>query len=121
MKLRNSFHPYAMITIVFWSLAYVLTRLALQYFSAFSLGFLRYFTASCTLAVVAVYTRMKLPHKADLPTFLAAGAAGFFFYLSNEGVSILENAAHIGLPIPEKLKNALEQLHGRSNEEDEKK
>lgn len=81
MKLRNSFHPYAMITIVFWSLAYVLTRLALQYFSAFSLGFLRYFTASCTLAVVAVYTRMKLPHKADLPTFLAAGAAGFFFYM----------------------------------------
>lgn len=44
-----------------------------------------------------------------------------FFYLSNEGVSILENAAHIGLPIPEKLKNALEQLHDRSNEEDEKK
>ena len=44
-----------------------------------------------------------------------------FFYLSNEGISILENAAHIGLPIPEKLKNALEQLHGRSNEEDEKK
>jgi len=81
MKFRNSFHPYAMITIIFWSLAYVLTRLALQYFSAFSLGFLRYFTASCTLAVVAVYTRMKLPHKSDFPIFLAAGAAGFFFYM----------------------------------------
>lgn len=118
MKLRNSFHPYAMITIVFWSLAYVLTRLALQYFSAFSLGFLRYFTASCTLAVVAVYTRMKLPHKADLPTFLAAGAAGSFFYLSNEGISILENAAHVGLPVPEKLKAVLEQLHDRSEKED---
>jgi phage-related holin len=35
-----------------------------------------------------------------------------FFYLSNEGVSILENAAHIGLPIPEKLKGVLKQLHG---------
>jgi phage-related holin len=34
-----------------------------------------------------------------------------FFYLSNEGVSILENAGHIGLPIPEKLKNVLKQLH----------
>ena len=33
-----------------------------------------------------------------------------FFYLSNEGVSILENAAHLGLPIPEKLKNILAQL-----------
>ena len=51
----------------------------------------------------------------------AIRTAVIFFYLSNEGVSILENAAHIGLPIPEKLKNALEQLHGRSNEEDEKK
>lgn len=81
MKWRDSFHPYAITTIVFWSLAYVLTRLALQYFSAFSLGFLRYFAASCTLVVVAVLTKMKLPQKADIPWFLAAGAVGFFFYM----------------------------------------
>ena len=37
--------------------------------------------------------------------------AVIFFYLSNEGVSILENAAHIGLPVPQKLKDILEQLH----------
>lgn len=41
--------------------------------------------------------------------------AVIFFYLSNEGVSILENASHIGLPIPEKLKEALKQLHGRDD------
>ena len=41
--------------------------------------------------------------------------AVIFYYLSNEGVSILENAARLGLPVPEKLKNALEQL---KNEED---
>ena len=35
------------------------------------------------------------------------------FYLSNEGLSLLENAAHIGLPIPEKMKDVLAQLHGR--------
>jgi drug/metabolite transporter (DMT)-like permease len=81
MRLRDSFHPYAMTTIIFWSLAYVLTKMALQYFSAFSLGFLRYFTASCTLAAIAVHTRMKLPNKADLPWFLAAGAVGFFLYM----------------------------------------
>ena len=40
-----------------------------------------------------------------------------FFYLSNEGVSLLENAAHLGLPIPEKLKEVLEQLHDRATEE----
>ena len=39
-----------------------------------------------------------------------------FFYLSNEGVSLLENAAHLGLPIPEKMKDILEQLHDRAEE-----
>lgn len=39
--------------------------------------------------------------------------AVIFFYLSNEGISLLENAAHLGLPIPEKLKDVLEQLHNR--------
>lgn len=40
--------------------------------------------------------------------------AVIFFYLSNEGVSLLENAAHLGLPIPEKLKGILAQLHDRA-------
>ena len=41
------------------------------------------------------------------------------FYLSNEGLSLLENAAHIGLPIPEKLKDILAQLHNREQKEGE--
>ena len=45
--------------------------------------------------------------------------AVIFFYLSNEGVSMLENAAYLGLPIPEKLKSVLEQLHNRSEKEDD--
>ncbi len=81
MKLKNNFHIYAMITIIFWSLAYVLTRLSLQYFTPFSLGFLRYFVASCTLIIVWVLTRMKLPQRMDLPYFMLAGALGFFFYM----------------------------------------
>ena len=40
--------------------------------------------------------------------------AGIFFYLSNEGVSLLENAAHLGLPVPEKMKDILAQLHDRA-------
>lgn len=43
--------------------------------------------------------------------------AVIFFYLSNEGVSLLENAGHLGLPIPEKLKVVLEQLHDRAEKE----
>lgn len=39
------------------------------------------------------------------------------FYLSNEGISLLENAAHLGLPIPAKLKEILIQLHNREESE----
>ncbi len=45
--------------------------------------------------------------------------AVIFFYISNEGVSLLENAAYLGLPVPEKIKTVLEQLHSRSESEDE--
>ena len=44
--------------------------------------------------------------------------AVIFFYISNEGVSLLENAAHLGLPIPQKVKTVLEQLHDRSESEE---
>ena len=44
--------------------------------------------------------------------------AVIFFYISNEGVSLLENAAHLGLPVPEKIKTVLEQLHDRAESED---
>lgn len=41
--------------------------------------------------------------------------AVIFFYLSNEGVSLLENAAHLGLPVPDAIKTVLEQLHDRAD------
>ena len=40
------------------------------------------------------------------------------FYMSNEALSLFENAAHIGLTIPDKLREALAQLHGRKDEDD---
>lgn len=47
--------------------------------------------------------------------------AVIFFYLSNEGVSLLENAGHLGLPIPSRLKAVLEQLHDRAEDDDQEK
>lgn len=47
--------------------------------------------------------------------------AVIFFYISNEGISLLENAGHLGLPIPEKIKVVLEQLHDRAEKETEVK
>ena len=43
-------------------------------------------------------------------------SAVIFFYLANEGVSVTENASRLGLPIPDKLKQALIQLN--ENKED---
>ena len=44
------------------------------------------------------------------------------FYLSNEGLSLLENTVRIGLPVPDKLRDVLKQLHNKTTEpkEDEK-
>jgi toxin secretion/phage lysis holin len=53
-------------------------------------------------------------------TGCALRTAVIFFYVANEGLSLFENAAHIGLPVPEKLKDALAQLHGRTDKEDTK-
>ena len=39
-----------------------------------------------------------------------------YFYIANEGISLLENVSNLGVKIPEKLKDALEQL----NKEDER-
>ena len=44
--------------------------------------------------------------------------AVIFFYISNEGVSLLENAGHLGLPIPKKMQEVLEQLHDRGEGSD---
>lgn len=45
--------------------------------------------------------------------------ATIFFYISNEGVSILENAANLGLPVPKKVKEVLKQLHEGEESEDD--
>lgn len=44
--------------------------------------------------------------------------AVIFFYISNEGVSLLKNASHLGLPVPQKIKAVLEQLHDRAEDDE---
>ena len=71
---------------------------------------------------VIIFMLVGVAHVIDV-NVIATGSvlrtAVIFFYLSNEGVSLLENAGHLGLPIPEKLKILLEQLHDRSEKSDE--
>jgi toxin secretion/phage lysis holin len=49
----------------------------------------------------------------------ALRTAVIFFYVANEGLSLIENAAHLGLPVPERLKDALAQIHGRDKKDAE--
>lgn len=81
MKFLNNFHIYAIITIIFWSSAFVLTRLALKYFSPLSLGFLRYLIASISLIIFSIIIKIKIPNKNDIKWFIIAGFFGFFFYI----------------------------------------
>lgn len=66
---------------------------------------------------VLIFTLVGIAHIMDI-NVIGDGSvlrtAVIFFYLSNEGVSLLENASHLGLPVPEKMKDILEQLHNRA-------
>ena len=73
---------------------------------------------------VLIFIFVGIGHLADkylIGTGDTFRTAVVFFYLSNEGVSILENATHLGLPVPNKLKEILYQLHDKhKNKEDNK-
>ena len=69
---------------------------------------------------ILIFALVGIGHIVDaqvIGTGSALRTAVICFYLSNEGVSILENAGHLGLPIPDKLKTVLEQLHDRKEAE----
>ena len=70
---------------------------------------------------VLIFALVGIGHILDTHVFGETGVlrtAVIFFYISNEGVSLLENAGHLGLPIPSKVKAVLEQLHDRAEKEE---
>ena len=71
---------------------------------------------------VLIFTLVGIGNIVDVYVLGQGGVlrtAIIFFYLSNEGVSIMENTARLGLPIPAKLKEVLEQLHERGGKDNE--
>ena len=70
---------------------------------------------------VLIFALVGVGHVVDMHVIGTGGAlrsAVICFYLSNEGISMLENATHLGLPVPDKLKSILAQLHNRIDEDD---
>ena len=71
---------------------------------------------------VLIFALVGIGHLLDtqvIGTGSVLRTAIIFFYLSNEGLSLIENAAYLGLPIPGKLRLVLEQLHDRAEKEDD--
>ena len=72
---------------------------------------------------VLIFVMVGIGHTLDAQ-ILGGGdtlrTAVIFFYCANEGLSLIENAGHLGLPIPEKLKSVLAQLHNRSTDTTDK-
>lgn len=83
-----------MVTILFWAMAPVTTRLSLKYYSPMSLGTLRYLISSLILIVILIVTRTPPPEKKDLPWFVASGLCGFTLYMIsfNNGLRYTESA-----------------------------
>ena len=73
---------------------------------------------------VLIFIMVGIGHLLDAYVLGSDGSmirtAVIVFYLANEGLSIVENAGHVGLPIPKKLKLVLEQLHDRDEKEKER-
>ena len=79
-----------------------------------AVGFRGIFKKVCILLLVGLANIVDLYIVGDGSALRGAVVC---FYLANEGLSLLENTAHIGLPVPEKLKEALAQLHNREKKD----
>lgn len=72
---------------------------------------------------ILIFAMVAVAHIIDTHVLGIAGdgaairTAVIFFYLANEGLSIFENSTRLGLPVPQKLKDVLAQLHGKSNDD----
>jgi drug/metabolite transporter (DMT)-like permease len=88
MKKNLSFHVYAIITIICWSLSFVLSRLVMRELSSESLGFLRYLIASIVLLCLIPFYKLRKVELKDLWLIILTGASGFFLYMIafNKGV-----------------------------------
>jgi len=95
MSKKVKVNLFCVLTILFWSLAFPFSKVAMQHYSPYSLGFLRVCIASVTLLIINKLSGGGLPKKKDLGWFLLSGACGFGIYLFvfNRGMMTLTSAS----------------------------
>ncbi len=82
-------------TIFCWSVSFPLSKVAMQHFSPYSLGFLRVCIASATLLIIGRVTGSRLPKKEDIIWLFLAGFCGFggYLFVFNKGILTLTSAS----------------------------
>lgn len=98
----------------YWSLLWLVSRRTRQ-FSIYSPDF---YGRGLTRKVL-ILLLIGIAHCLDvylLKNGSTIRTATIFFYISNEGISLLENTSRLGLPVPDKLKNVLQQLHNKDGD-----
>lgn len=95
MSIKLKVNLFSLGTIFFWSLAFPLSKLAMEHFTPYTLSFLRVLIASVTLLIIGKFAGNRIPRKKDLIWFLLSGACGFGFYLFsfNKGIQTLTSAS----------------------------
>lgn len=94
IKITDSPHFYAIITILTWSPTFVMSRMLAPYFGPAELGAVRYAIAGTLLALILAVRKIKLPEARRLPLFALAGLLGFALYMIifNKGTSMVTSA-----------------------------
>lgn len=82
-------------TVVLWSIAFPMSKVAMNHYGPFSLGFLRVLVASITLLIIGKKVGIRLPKRNDIVLFILSGACGFGIYLFafNKGIQTLTSAS----------------------------
>ena len=82
-------------TISFWALAFPFSKVAMQHFTPFALGFLRVCIASVVLLIIGIFTKIRLPRARDIGWLFLSAACGFGVYLFvfNKGIQTITSAS----------------------------
>ena len=80
-RTKIEMHILASVTVIMWALGFIMTRVAVRYFTAEAVSFQRYFVAAVSMLIYASIRKMRLPALKDVPLFFLGGAIGFAVYV----------------------------------------
>lgn len=94
MKEKKKVYVLAFLAVLFWAYAFPFTKIAMKYFSPYSLGFTRVVIGSITLLIIGLKAGNRLPKLRDIPMFILSGGCGFAIYLFafNRGIMTISSS-----------------------------